>query len=209
MTGGVLALLHSQWKTIERARHKNTKNSLSDDGNFMISHRIIHSEPWPRILGQQSHVFSVAMYESHWSKKESAECWNDLVVCLVASSSSPHMWLADGDSLMCYLSGCRGWLLRCSNYFPYGDIGLFRGFNRNLEEYGNEQDPGYVCLFGQILSDKTCLILQTGRNKVGYLPKMAVMYNSPSQFVAIHIQRTLFVYTPYIILYFLYFQQYV
>ncbi len=24
------------------------------------------------------------------------------------------------------LSGCRGWLLRCSNYFLYGDIGLFR-----------------------------------------------------------------------------------
>ncbi len=23
------------------------------------------------------------------------------------------------------LSGCRGWLLRCSNYFLYGDIGLF------------------------------------------------------------------------------------
>ncbi len=24
------------------------------------------------------------------------------------------------------LSGCPGWLLRCSNYFLYGDIGLFR-----------------------------------------------------------------------------------
>ncbi len=24
------------------------------------------------------------------------------------------------------LLGCRGWLLRCSNYFLYGDIGLFR-----------------------------------------------------------------------------------
>ena len=27
------------------------------------------------------------------------------------------------------LSGCWGWLLRCSNYFLYGDIGLFRDWN--------------------------------------------------------------------------------
>ncbi len=44
------------------------------------------------------------------------------------SSTSPHMWLADGDSLMCYIAlpGCPGWLLWCSNYFLYVDIGLFR-----------------------------------------------------------------------------------
>ncbi len=30
------------------------------------------------------------------------------------------------------LSGCRGWLLRCSNYFLCGDIGLFR-----MEETGH------------------------------------------------------------------------
>ncbi len=30
------------------------------------------------------------------------------------------------------LSGCRGWLLRCSNYFLYGDLGLFRIFPKEL-----------------------------------------------------------------------------
>ncbi len=39
-----------------------------------------------------------------------------------ASCTSPHMWQSDGDSL----PGCRGWLLRYSNYFLYGDIGLLR-----------------------------------------------------------------------------------
>ncbi len=38
----------------------------------------------------------------------------------------PILWLADGDYLMCYISGCRGRLLRCSNYFLYDDIGLLR-----------------------------------------------------------------------------------
>ncbi len=40
-------------------------------------------------------------------------------------------WLADDDSLMCYIARMSR-MLRCSNYFLYGDIGCFVLLNIDL-----------------------------------------------------------------------------
>ncbi len=55
------------------------------------------------------------------------------LIHFIASSTSPHMWLADGDSLMYYIVSMSR-LIACMFYLffsMYGNIGLFRnGFFR-------------------------------------------------------------------------------
>ncbi len=66
-----------------------------------------------------------------WKKNFKPQFTDSKTYCTIWSSRSLQAQVPICGWLMVIpwcvtLSGCRGWLLGCSNYFLYGDIGLFR-----------------------------------------------------------------------------------
>ena len=102
------------------------------DGLMGNHHAIHHLPPWIFLVHELFSFFDTVL--KTWSSLSLFLQYFQHLALTLQAQVPIYGWLM-AIPWCVTLSGCRGWLLRCSNHFLYGDIGLLQGCREMCGNY--------------------------------------------------------------------------